>query len=936
MTTFNKNSHLCLIDASTYIFRAYHVMPPLSRGSDGLPVGAVNGFCSMLHSLMNRMAEEKHPLTHIAAIFDASGKSFRNEIYKEYKAHRPPAPEDLVPQFPLVRQAAKAFGLPVIEMDGLEADDIIASYATQAEKAGAKTTIISSDKDLMQLISKNTLMLDTMKDKIIDIAGVKEKFGVAPDRVTHIQALIGDSSDNVPGAPGIGIKSALKLLEAHGDLETLLKESDKIENKRWRSIIIDNEKIIRMSYELVCLKTDITLPFKSNELVLTPPEPDKLIGFLKEMEFKTLTQRIAKSLDVSPDDIQPTADTPKAKKQKPQQLNLNVPAETIPSKVAYEQYKIITSNEALEQLIADITEQGFVAFDSETTSLDAMRAEIVGLSFALEPQRAFYIPLMHKQGEQLKRAPTLKKLKPILQDPAVLKIAHNAKYDQLVLRKYHIKLTPIEDTMLLSYALDVGRHRHGLDALAFEHFGHKMISYKEVTGAGKQAVTFDEVSIEKAAQYAAEDADMTLRLYLILRQRLINERMTTLYETIERPLIDVLVDMEAEGIKIDDKKLATLSKTFEKQINKIAKDAYKEAGTEFNLGSPKQIADILFGIMNLPGGKKTKTGQWSTSVSVLDDLAGENIKLAQIILDWRHLAKLKSTYTDALPNHINPETKRVHTSFALAATSTGRLASTEPNLQNIPIRSDEGRQIRQAFIAEKGSSLISADYSQIELRLLAHIAHVKGLIEAFHAGQDIHAATASEVFGTPLDELSSDQRHRAKAINFGIIYGISAFGLARQLAIPVGEASQYIQLYFSRYPEIKIYMDNIKKQVKTQLYVETLFGRRCHFPHIKDKSAARRGFFERAAINAPIQGTAADLIRRAMIKMPQALEKAKLKTKMLLQVHDELIFEAPQKELAQAKKVIHKVMSEAALPAIELAVPIEVEVKAAKNWDEAH
>ena len=936
MTTFNKNSHLCLIDASTYIFRAYHVMPPLSRGSDGLPVGAVNGFCSMLHSLMNRMAEEKHPLTHIAAIFDASGKSFRNEIYKEYKAHRPPAPEDLVPQFPLVRQAAKAFGLPVIEMDGLEADDIIASYATQAEKAGAKTTIISSDKDLMQLISKNTLMLDTMKDKIIDIAGVKEKFGVAPDRVTHIQALIGDSSDNVPGAPGIGIKSALKLLEAHGDLETLLKESDKIENKRWRSIIIDNEKIIRMSYELVCLKTDITLPFKSTELVLTPPEPDKLIGFLKEMEFKTLTQRIAKSLDVSPDDIQPTAETPKAKKQKPQQLNLNVPAETIPSKVAYEKYKIITSNEALEQLIADITEQGFVAFDSETTSLDAMRAEIVGLSFALEPQRAFYIPLMHKQGEQLKRAPTLKKLKPILQDPAVLKIAHNAKYDQLVLRKYHIKLTPIEDTMLLSYALDVGRHRHGLDALAFEHFGHKMISYKEVTGAGKQAVTFDEVSIEKAAQYAAEDADMTLRLYLILRQRLINERMTTLYETIERPLIDVLVDMEAEGIKIDDKKLTTLSKTFEKQINKIAKDAYKEAGTEFNLGSPKQIADILFGIMNLPGGKKTKTGQWSTSVSVLDDLAGENIKLAQIILDWRHLAKLKSTYTDALPNHINPETKRVHTSFALAATSTGRLASTEPNLQNIPIRSDEGRQIRQAFIAEKGSSLISADYSQIELRLLAHIAHVKGLIEAFHAGQDIHAATASEVFGTPLDELSSDQRHRAKAINFGIIYGISAFGLARQLAIPVGEASQYIQLYFSRYPEIKIYMDNIKKQVKTQLYVETLFGRRCHFPHIKDKSAARRGFFERAAINAPIQGTAADLIRRAMIKMPQALEKAKLKTKMLLQVHDELIFEAPQKELAQAKKVIHKIMSEAALPAVELAVPIEVEVKAAKNWDEAH
>ena len=556
----------------------------------------------------------------------------------------------------------------------------------------------------------------------------------------------------------------------------------------------------------------------------------------------------------------------------------------------------------MEQLIADITEQGFVAFDSETTSLDAMRAEIVGLSFALEPQRAFYIPLMHKQGEQLKRAPTLKKLKPILQDPAVLKIAHNAKYDQLVLRKYHIKLTPIEDTMLLSYALDVGRHRHGLDALAFEHFGHKMISYKEVTGAGKQAVTFDEVSIEKAAQYAAEDADMTLRLYLILRQRLINERMTTLYETIERPLIDVLVDMEAEGIKIDDKNLATLSKTFEKQINKIAKDAYKEAGTEFNLGSPKQIADILFGIMNLPGGKKTKTGQWSTSVSVLDDLAGENIKLAQIILDWRHLAKLKSTYTDALPNHINPETKRVHTSFALAATSTGRLASTEPNLQNIPIRSDEGRQIRQAFIAEKGSSLISADYSQIELRLLAHIAHVKGLIEAFHAGQDIHAATASEVFGTPLDELSSDQSHRAKAINFGIIYGISAFGLARQLAIPVGEASQYIQLYFSRYPEIKIYMDNIKKQVKTQLYVETLFGRRCHFPHIKDKSAARRGFFERAAINAPIQGTAADLIRRAMIKMPQALEKAKLKTKMLLQVHDELIFEAPQKELAPSQK----------------------------------
>lgn len=944
--TFNKKDHLCLIDASGYIFRAYHVMPPLTRASDGLPVGAVNGFCSMLHRLLNQLDSQTHSLTHIAAIFDASGKSFRNEIYKEYKANRPPAPEDLVPQFPLVRLAASAFGLKTIEMKGLEADDIIASYAVSAEKAGAKTTIISSDKDLMQLVSKKVLMIDTMKDKTIGIDEVKEKFGVLPDLVTDMQALIGDSSDNVPGAPGIGPKSALKLLEAHDNLENLLKNKNKIENKRWQAIIKENEDIIRTSYKLVCLKKDVKLPFAPSELEIAPPKAEKLIGFLKEMEFKTLTNRIASAMEVNADDIASskvsvkprTKSESKTKKSAKEnsQIALEIP---VPAKVIVDNYKTILDDGELEKLIDEIIKSSQVAVDCETTSLDAMQAELVGIAFATKPQQAFYLPLGHIEtgkNTQLDLKKTLKKLKSVLENPAILKIAHNAKYDQLVLQKYNIKMNPLEDTMLLSYALDVGRHRHGLDALASQHFGHKMISYKEITGERQNKISFAEVEIDKATQYAAEDADMALRLYLILRPRLLAEKKMTLYEVLERPMINVLVDMEAEGIKIDDKKLRELSIIFEKQIKKIAESAFKEAGKEFNLGSPKQISEILFDVMGLTGGKKTKTGQWSTSVNVLDDLAASGVKLAQIILDWRHLAKLKSTYTDALPNYINPKTNRIHSSFALASTSTGRLSSNDPNLQNIPIRTEEGRQIRQAFIPERGSLLISADYSQIELRLLAHIANVKGLKDAFDKGLDIHATTAAEVFGNSSENITSDLRRSAKAINFGIIYGISAFGLSRQLSIPMGEADKYIKLYFSRYPEIKTYMDNIKKQVLDLGYVETIFGRRCHFPYSKDASAAQRNFSQRAAINAPIQGSAADLIRRVMVKIPSVLESAGLKTKMLLQVHDELIFEAPKTEVKKAEKIIHKIMVEAAKPAVELNVPIEVKVKAAKNWDAAH
>ena len=947
MTGITKNSHLCLIDASGYIFRAYHALPPLTRGSDGLPVGAVAGFCAMIHKLLLDIQDEKPPVSHIAAIFDASGRSFRNDLYKDYKAHRPPPPEDLVPQFPLTRRAAQAFGITTIEQKNLEADDIIASYARAAEKNGARVSIISSDKDMMQLIGKKVQMIDTMKNRTIGISEVEEKFGVPPEKVTDVQALIGDASDNVPGAPGIGIKSAAKLIAEHGSIKELLKNPDKIENKRWREIITSHQEQIELSHLLVCLKEDADLPLPMDKLALKTSQADQLIGFLQEMEFVTLTRRIADKLDIDIASIKPQKKPSAAKKTKSKKTAKNnggqpgYLAHPPDVKVDYKKYELITSLEDLDKWLDEIYETGFVAVDTETDSLNAMRAQLAGISCATAPNRACYIPLGHDEGllsteKQLPRKAVLAKLKKMLEDPSILKILHNAKYDMLVLRKYDIRINPIDDTMLLSYALDAGRHRHGLDALASQHFSHQMISYEDVTGKGAKKISFKEVPLEEAKNYAAEDADITLRLHIILRARLMAEKKVNLYQTLERPLAPVLVDMEEAGIKIDAGQLADLSRDFEAKTKKIAKQAFKLAGEEFNLASPKQVSDILFAKMNLAGGRKTKTGQWSTGASVLEDLAAAGHDLPRTILDWRHLAKLKTTYTDALPNFVHPETGRVHTSYAMASTSTGRLSSSDPNLQNIPIRSQEGRQIRQAFIAERGKVLISADYSQIELRLLAHMADVEALKSALSENADIHAMTAAEIFGIPLKQISPDERRSAKAINFGIIYGMSSFGLARQLAIPVGEADTYIKSYFRRFPGIKEYMEATKEMARKTGYVETIFGRRCHFPHIRDKNAARRNFSERAAINAPIQGSAADLIRRAMIFMPAALAQKKLATTMLLQVHDELVFEAPQKEAKKAGEIIAQIMREAAEPAVYLSVKLDVAVKAAKNWDEAH
>ncbi len=948
MGQITKNSHLCLIDASGYIFRAYHALPPLSRGSDGLPVGAVAGFCAMINKLLQELSDEKPPVSHIAAIFDSSSRSFRNDLYQDYKAHRPPPPEDLVPQFPLTRRAALAFGIPAIEQKGLEADDIIASYTRAAQKNGAQVSIISSDKDMMQLIGKNVRMIDTMKkqddgkSRIIGIREVMDKFFVLPEKVPDVQALIGDTSDNVPGAPGIGVKSAAKLIDEHGAITKLLKHPEKIDNKRWREIITSHLEQIRISHELVLLKDDAALPLTWDELALRTPDPDQLIGFLQEMEFVTLTRRIADRLGIDAANIKPQKKAKASKKttrgeSKGQPGHLAHPPDM---KVDYKKYELITSPEALEKWLDLIYQAGFVAVDTETDSLNAMQAQLAGISFAVAPNRACYIPLGHTQfldgHQQLPLKPALAKLKKMLEDSSILKIAHNAKYDMLVLRKYNIHLNPLDDTMLLSYALDAGRHRHGLDALAFHHLSHEMISYQALTGTGTKKIAFKDVPLEEAKNYAAEDADITLRLHMILRARLVAEKKVNLYETLERPLMNVLVDMEEAGITINAQQLRDLSQDFEAKTDKIAKKAYKLAGEAFNLASPKQVADILFGKMSLSGGKKTKTGQWSTSANVLEDLAASGHDLPRTILDWRHLMKLKTTYSDALPNFVDPETGRVHTSYAMASTSTGRLSSSDPNLQNIPIRSQEGRQIRQAFIAERGAKLISADYSQIELRLLAHMADVKALKAALSENADIHAMTAAEIFGVDLQQVDTQLRRSAKAINFGIIYGISAFGLARQLGIPLGEADTYIKSYFQRFPGIKEYMESTKEMARKQGYVETIFGRCCHFPHIHDKNAARRNFSERAAINAPIQGSAADLIRRAMIAMPQALASAKLSTKMLLQVHDELIFEAPQKEVKEASAVISQVMQSAAQPAVSLSVELDVAVKAAKNWDEAH
>ncbi|MEL7526511.1 MAG: DNA polymerase I [Pseudomonadota bacterium] len=975
------DDHLILVDGSTFIFRAYHALPPLTRKPDGLPVGAVSGFCNMLWKLLQEglTPEEGDEPTHFAVIFDHSSKTFRNSIYPEYKANRPEPPEDLVPQFGLIREATRAFSVPCIEQKGFEADDLIATYARQAADQGAQVTIVSGDKDLMQLIGPKVGMIDTMKNKVFGEPEVFEKFGVGPDKVIEVQSLAGDSVDNVPGVPGIGLKTAALLINEFGDLETLLAGADTIKQNKRRENLIEFADQARVSKELVTLKQDVPVEVPVGHLTVTDVDGPKAVGFLKAMGFSTLTKRVAEETgadlaNVEPADFEvPGWDVPDQKGRMVERVEASasdaaaagdgagpdgmmVPqtvadarAETVKAiPIDSGAYETVTTVERLKEWCDAAFEKGYVAFDTETTSLDAMQAELVGLSLSCEPGKACYVPLAHVDGEgdllggggllpdQIPLKQALEVIKPMLEDRSVLKIAQNLKYDWLVMTRYGIDISPYDDTMQLSYTVDAGKGGNGMDELSERWLGHKPIPFKEVCGSGKSMITFDKVPIDKATAYAAEDADVTLRLWMILKPRLASDRMATVYETLERPMVPVLARMEKRGISVDRQMLSRLSGDFAQGMAGLEAEIYELAGENFNIGSPKQLGDILFGKMGLPGGKKTKTGAWSTSAQVLEDLAAEGHELPSKIVAWRQLSKLKSTYSDALPGYINPETGRVHTSYALAATTTGRLSSSEPNLQNIPVRTEAGRKIRQAFISTKGHKLVSADYSQIELRVLAHMADIPQLKKAFEDGLDIHAMTASEMFGTPIEGMDPMVRRQAKAINFGIIYGISAFGLANQLGISRGEAGDYIKTYFERFPGIRDYMEATKKKVHADGYVNTIFGRKAHYPDVNTKNPNMRSFYERAAINAPIQGSAADILRRAMVRMEDRLSEARLDAQMLLQVHDELIFEVPDAQVDDTLPVIRDVMENACEPVLKLSVPLKVDARAADNWDEAH
>jgi DNA polymerase-1 len=939
---------LYLVDGSAYIFRAYHALPPLTRKSDGVPVGAVSGFCNMMWKLLCDMKGDADQPTHLAVIFDHSEKTFRNALYDKYKAHRPPPPEDLVPQFALVRDATRAFGVPAIELPGYEADDLIAAYACKVRDLGGETVIVSSDKDLMQLVGDGVSMLDTMKNIKIGPEQVYEKFGVGPDKVVDVQALCGDSVDNVPGAPGIGIKTAALLINEYGDLDTLLARASEVKQDKRRQTLIDFADQIRLSRQLVTLDCDTPLPQPLDDMKAADPDAAVLGAFLEEMQFSTLARRIG-AAGATPTVRAPGARQPSAPVMTPSFAPQASKAEPGAHKIDVNAYHCIRDLEALDAFIAKAYARGLVAFDTETDALSSANANLCGVSLAVAHGEACYIPVGHEHEgdgglfaesdkeplQQIPCADVIARLKPLLEDPAVLKVAQNAKYDMGVLSRYGIDVGPIDDTMLISYVLEGGLHGHGMDELSQLWLGHTPIPFKTVAGAGKGQKSFKHVPLEPATCYAAEDADVTLRLYDVLRPRLVREGLLTVYETLERPLPAVLAQMEGHGIRIDPDRLRHLSHDFSMRMADYEQKAQALVGRPFNLGSPKQIGDVLFGELGLPGGKKTPKGDWSTDASVLDDLAAQGHELPRLLLDWRQLSKLKGTYTDNLVAAVSERTGRVHTSFALASTTTGRLSSNDPNLQNIPVRTEEGRKIRQAFVAEPGHVLISADYSQIELRLLAHIGDIPQLKAAFAGGLDIHAMTASEMFGVPIEGMPSEVRRRAKAINFGIIYGISAFGLANQLSIPREEAGAYIKTYFERFPGISQYMESMRQLVRSQGYVTSLFGRKINIG-TKGSSPAERAFADRAAINAPIQGTAADVIRRAMARMPAALKAEALSARMLLQVHDELVFEAPESEAEATCALVKRVMERAAEPAVALSVPLVVEARAAANWDEAH
>ena len=929
---FGKGHHLHLIDGSAFIFRAYHALPPLTRKSDGLPVGAVAGFCNMLQRYVESNTGPEAP-THVAVIFDHSGKTFRNDMYDKYKANRPPTPEDLIPQFPLTREATRAFNVACKEVEGFEADDIIATLACRARDAGGSCTIISSDKDMMQLIGGGVVMLDAMKNKIIDREGVVEKFGVYPERVVDVQALAGDSVDNVPGAPGIGIKTAALLINEYGSLEELLGRASEIKQPKRRESLLDNRAQIEMSKRLVQLDCDMDLDFTIDSLEVQDPEPKDLLDFVSKMEFRTLTKRLAEKLKVEAPLIIETVET-EGINDVPQSVLID------PSK-----YETIRDTASLQAWIDRIYVRGYVAVDTETTGLNEMRADLVGVSLCVDAGQAAYLPLSHKAGQaddlfgtdalaegQMEQATALAMLKNMLEDSTILKIGQNMKYDAKILARVGIQIAPIDDTMLMSYAQNGGLHNHGMDFLSERYLGHVPISIKTLLGSGKSAITFDRVPVDEATRYAAEDADITLRLWQYLKPRLHRNKVTVVYETLERPLVPVLAEMEMYGIKVDRDTLSRMSNGFAQKMAGLEAEIHAMAGRSFNVGSPKQLGEVLFDEMALPGGKKGKTGAYATGVDVLEDLATEH-ELPGLVLDWRQLSKLKSTYTDALQDHIHPDTGRVHTSYSIAGAITGRLASTDPNLQNIPIRSEEGRKIREAFVADTGKTLVALDYSQIELRILAHIADIPSLKRAFADGIDIHALTASQMFDVPLDQMTAEVRRKAKAINFGVIYGISGFGLARNLRIPRAEAQAFIDTYFERFPGIRAYMDDTVAFAKEHGYVQTLFGRRIHTPEIGAKGP-HAGFAKRAAINAPIQGTAADVIRRAMVRMPLAI--AHLPAKMLLQVHDELLFEVEDNAVDELTLIAKQVMEGASLPVVKLDVPLIVESGSGPNWALAH
>jgi DNA polymerase-1 len=915
-------NRLILVDGSGFIFRAFHALPPMTR-ADGTPVNAVFGFCNMLTRLL-----KDHTGTHLAVIFDAGRTTFRNAIDPRYKAQRPEPPDELIPQFALVRDATRAFAVPAIELDGFEADDLIASYAEAMKAAGGEVIIVSSDKDLMQLLGQGVSMLDPIKSNPIGPDEVMAKFGVTPAQMIDAQALMGDAVDNVPGVAGIGPKGAAQLIGEYGTLEAILAAaaSGAMKPSKRRDALVAHAEDARISRRLVELRTDVPLPLPIEALILAPHDDAALHDFLDAQGFKSIKSRLGL-------DGLTRRNEDRAAPAAPVTMTADAAVVMTTPDRPFGPYETIDTEASLDRWIAAIAATGLVAIDTETTDLNARRTRLVGISLATAPGTAGYIPLGHETGEQLSRGIVRDKLSPLLADPAILKIFHNAKFDLHVLAGNQFPdAAPLDDTMLISYALEAGAHGHGMDELSVLHLDHKPIAYDEVTGTGRNRIGFSTVPIERATAYAAEDADVTLRLWHMLRPRLRQAKALALYETLERRLVPVLLDMERAGIMVDRDDLVAMSAEFARRMDEIQRDIEQMVGHAFNLASPKQLGEILFDEMKLPGGKRTKTGAWGTDAAALDELAEAGHALPVRILEWRQLQKLKSTYADALVTEIDIEDRRVHTNFAQAIAATGRLSSNDPNLQNIPIRTREGARIRRAFIAAPGQALISADYSQIELRLLAHVADIPALKASFSNGEDIHTRTASEVFGVPMEGMDAATRRRAKAINFGIIYGISAFGLARQLGIENGEAKRYIDAYFARYPEIRRYMNDTREFARTHGYVETPFGRRCYVPGIADKNPARRSYAERQAINAPLQGGAADIIKRAMVRLPAAIAASGLAMRLLLQVHDELLFEAPQDQATPAAALVREVMQTAA----HLSVPLLVEAGIGTNWSDAH